>query len=75
MIILSLARPARPALKFLQVMTSWEYTIMTYHAYAGAPDYIVANRSDAGSYAQSLMMDDIQAIRTSVWRQLQHQQR
>ena len=41
---------------------SWEYTIMTYHAYAGAPDYIVANRTDAGSYAQSLMMDDIQAI-------------
>jgi len=40
---------------------SWEYTIMTYHAYSGAPDYIVANR-DAGSYAQSLMMDDIKAI-------------
>jgi len=40
---------------------SWEYTIMTYHAYAGAPNYIVANR-DAGSYAQILMMDDIQAI-------------
>jgi len=41
---------------------SWEYTIMTYHAYSGAPNYIVANRSDAGSYAQSLMMDDIKAI-------------
>lgn len=40
---------------------SWEYTVMTYHAYAGAPDYIVANR-DTGSYAQSLMMDDIKAI-------------
>jgi len=40
---------------------SWEYTVMTYHAYSGAPDYIVANR-DSGSYAQSLMMDDIKAI-------------
>jgi serralysin len=43
-------------------LDSNEYSVMTYHRYVGAPDIPVAGDTQADSFAQSLMMLDIQAI-------------
>jgi serralysin len=43
-------------------LNSNEYSVMTYRRYVGAPDIPVAGDTQAHSFAQSLMMLDIQAI-------------
>ena len=41
---------------------SFEFSVMTYHHYIGAPDVPVAGDTPNGSFPQSLMMYDIAAI-------------
>jgi serralysin len=41
---------------------SFEFSVMTYHRYIGAPDVPVAGDTPNGSFPQSLMMYDIAAI-------------
>jgi serralysin len=43
-------------------LNSMEYSVMTYRRYVGAPDIPVSGDTQAHSFAQSLMMLDIQAI-------------
>jgi serralysin len=43
-------------------LNSYEFSVMTYRRYVGAPDIPVPNDTQADSYPQSLMMLDIAAI-------------